>query len=634
VEVSVKEDVSGVAQAPEAETVTFKAEIRQLLDILVHSLYTEREIFLRELISNASDALNRMRFEMLTQHEIVDPDAELNIRISLDKENRLLTISDTGIGMTRTELAENLGTIARSGAREFIQAAKESQSEEVIDVIGRFGVGFYSVFMVAEWVRVTSRSFLLDAEPASWYATGADTYTLEAAQKTSRGTAIEIKLREDALEFLEEHRLRDIIRKHSDFVAFPIYLGDSTEKVNQQKALWREQPRQVTEEQYQEFYKQLTLEYENPLETIHLVTDAPVQIYALLYIPGKAQRGIFSLRKEDGLKLYSHQVLIQEYTKDLLPEFFRFMHGIVDSEDLPLNVSRESIQSNSVLARIKKVLFGRLVSSLKEMALKNPEKYAAFWDEFGVYLKEGVATTRETTDRESLYPLLRFRTTRFSDTWNSLAEYVGRMKGGQKAIYYILGDDPHSVSYSPHLDYFRKRGYEVLTLTDPVDSFMLLGLAEYEGFSLKNVAAADLELPAEDEKQAEEQAEEIEEDQVKQLVDRFKNQLGERVTDVRITNRLSGSVARLVDPEGSLGQEMQRVYRLMERDFEVPKKVLELNPRHPLLLGLQTLPDTEPLAVAVIEQIYESALLVEGIHPEPASMIQRIQQIMEAAVRK
>lgn len=615
-------------------TFEFKAEIRQLLDILVHSLYTEREIFLRELISNASDALSRVQFEMLTNREVKDADEPLKIHIEADKEQRLLRISDTGIGMTRAELVENLGTIAHSGAREFIKAAEESGSQDVLEVIGRFGVGFYSVFMVAEWVTVTSRSYLPEAEAASWHATGADTYTLGEAEKETRGTTIEIKLREDAAEFAEEQRLREIIRRHSDFVPYPIYLGEAEEKVNQQQALWRKPPREVEAEQYQSFYQQLTLEFEPPLEHIHLVADAPVQIYALLYIPASPQKGVFSLRKEDGLKLYSHNVMIQEYSRELLPEYMRFMQGVVDSEDLPLNVSRESVQSSAVIARLKKVLTGRVLSTLKEMALKDTEKYQKFWERYGMFIKEGIAATQDERERSELYPLVRFYTTKFPDEYSSLLEYVGRMKAGQKAIYYILGEDRHSVGFSPHLDYFRRYGYEVITLTEAIDSFMLLGLTEFEGFPLKNVAAGDLELPEDEAEEAQAEEAEADQDQVAALIERFKTTLGERVAEVRTTRRLSDSAARLVDPEGAMGQEMQRVYRIMGQDYEVPKKVLEINAQHPLMVSLMARPEGDELAREVIEQVYESALLVEGLHPEPASMINRIQAIMEAAVKK
>jgi molecular chaperone HtpG len=614
------------------QTVAFKAEIRQLLDILVHSLYTEREIFLRELISNASDALSRMRFELLTNRDVLDPQVELSIRIQAEKEARVLIVSDTGVGMTRQELAENLGTIAHSGARAFIEASSQGANAEVFDVIGQFGVGFYSVFMAAEWVRVTSRSYRPEAEAAAWFATGADIYTLSPAEKAERGTTIEIKLKEDAAEFADEQRLREIIRKHSDFIAFPIYVGEGDQQANQQKALWREQPRSLSEEQYDDFYKQLTLDFEKPLLHIHIQTDAPVQVYAVLFVPGRAERGVFSLRKEDGLKLYNRKVLIQEYSRDLLPEYLRFLQGVVDSEDLPLNVSREAIQSSAVMSKLKKVLTGRALGALKEMALKEPEKYHTFWKAFGMFLKEGVAASREPADREAIYPLLRLHTTAFPDEWVSLSDYVGRMKAGQKSIYYILGDDPRSAQHSPHLDYFKRHGYEVLALSDPIDSFMLLGLPVFEGHRLENVAAPDLELPQAEVSPPAEEPAPIPEADFTSLTARFKAVLGERVSDVRATDRLSGSVARLVDQEGAMGQEMQRVYRLMEREYEAPKKVLELNPRHPILGRLAGLAEDAPLSKAIIEQIYESALLVEGLHPDPASMIGRIQQIIEAAL--
>ncbi|RPI34911.1 MAG: molecular chaperone HtpG [Chloroflexota bacterium] len=615
----------------ETSTVAFKAEIRQLLNILIHSLYTEKEIFLRELISNASDALNRMRFELLTNRNVLDPDIDLFIRIRFDPDQRLLTIQDTGIGMTREELVENLGTIAHSGVRAFIEAAQEG-SKDLSEVIGQFGVGFYSVFMVAEWVKVTSRSYRPEAEAATWHATGTDTYTIGPGSKESRGTTIEILLKEDAAEFAKENRLRETIRKHSDYVAFPIYFNDGQEQVNRQTALWRTSPREVTEEQYDEFYKQFTLEPKKPLLHVHVMTDAPVQVFAVLYVPASAERGLFSLRKDEGLKLYSRKVLIREYTKDLLPEYFRFVQGVVDSEDLPLNVSREAIQSSAVMGRLKKILTSELVGALKNLAQKDAETYNGFWLEFGRYVKEGIAT--DHVEREKLYPLLRFRTNQAQDSWSSLADYIGRMKPNQTEIYYLLGDDERSVTRSPHLDYFQQRGYEVIVLTDPIDSFMVLGLTDYEGHKFRNAAASDLTLPEEEGEKPAEEAASIPENEFVSLVERFKNQLGERVTDVRATNRLSNSVARLVDPEGALNQEMQRVYRLVDRDFEAPKKVLELNPRHKILQQLKDMPPESELSKLVIEQIYESALLIEGLHPDPAGMIPRIQQLMEAALQK
>jgi HSP90 family molecular chaperone len=616
--------------SPETAAVPFRAEIRQLLNILVHSLYTEREIFLRELISNASDALNRMRFEMLTNRDVLDPDAELSIRVQADPESKTLTISDNGVGMTREELVENLGTIAHSGVRAFIEAAKD-ETTQLSDVIGQFGVGFYSVFMVAESVRVTSRSFHPEAEAAQWYATGEETYTLGSAEKSDRGITIEIKLKEDAAEFSQEFRLRDVIRTHSDYVAFPIYLNEGAEQVNRQTALWRSTPREVTQEQYLDFYKQFTLEAKEPLLHLHVVTDAPVQVYAILFVPERAERGLFSMRKDDGLKLYSRKVLIRDYTKDLLPEYFRFVQGVVDSEDLPLNVSRESVQSSAVMTRLKKILTGQLLNALKDQADKQSESYQRFWQEFGRFIKEGIAA--DHAEREKLYPLLRFRTTRHPDLWRSLNEYVGGMTPGQKEIYYLLGDDLRSIQRSPHLDYFNKVGNDVIMLAEPIDSFMVLGLTTYEGFKFQNAASASLELPEEAE-QATADAPAISGEDFEALAERFKAQLGERVSAVKPSQRLSDSVARLVDPEGVLNQEMQRVYRMMDRDFEVPAKILELNPRHPILSHLKDLPAADELSVAIIEQIYESALLIEGLHPDPAGMIPRIQQLMQAALAR
>lgn len=616
---------------PTSEPTQFKAEIRQLLDILIHSLYSDREIFLRELVSNASDALNRLRFEMLTNRDVLDPDAELEIRITADKEARILRIADSGIGMTEEELATNLGTIAQSGAREFIQAAKEG-TENLSDIIGQFGVGFYSCFMVAESVRVVSRSYRKDAAAAAWVSSGGDTFTLEAAEREQRGTTIEITLKEEAAEFADEWRLKQIIRMHSDFVAYPIYVGEDQEPTNQRTALWRQSPRDLDDEKYNEFYKQMTLDADAPLARAHVVTDAPVQLYAVLFVPPSTEKGMFALRREDGLKLYARKVLIQEYTKDLLPEYFRFVHGIVDSEDIPLNVSREMVQSSPVMQRIKKVLTGRVVSMIEGIAKDqdNPQAYETFWQRFGSFIKEGVAS--DQSDGKTLYPLLRFKTTTSDGAWRSLNAYVAAMKPDQKKIYYLLGEDSRTLSRSPHLDYFRKNDYEVLLLGDLIDSFMVMGIPEYEGFELVNVAASDLELPPAGEAREEETPEILNETDRDSLVERFKAVLGDRVSDVRTTTRLSDSIARLVDPEGALKQEMQRVYRLMDREFEAPKKVLELNPKHPMLGRIAALPD-DTLAGLFIEQIYENTLLIEGIHPDPAGMIPRLESLMKAALK-
>jgi molecular chaperone HtpG len=619
------------APAPAPEAITFRAEIRQLLNILIHSLYTDREIFLRELISNASDALNRVQFVMLTDRDVRDPNAELAVHIHGDPEARTLTISDSGDGMTREEMIENLGTIAHSGAASFLKSLEEGQ--KLSDVIGQFGVGFYSVFMVADEVTVTSLSRRPEATAWTWTAAGGDSYSIEPAEKSERGTTITLKLKEEAKEFSESYRLRDVIHKHSDFVSFPIYLGDDAEPVNQRSALWRQPASQITDEAANEFYKQLTLDFDPPLARAHLNTDAPVQIYALLFVPAKAERGMFSARKDHGLKLYSRKVLIQEYAKDLLPNYLRFVEGVVDSEDLPLNVSRETVQANKVMERLKNALTHKLIDTLKELAVKDKEKFEAFWKSYSNYIKEGMAT--DPTARERLTPLLRFYSSRAGgdQALSSLADYTSRMKPEQRTIYYLLGDDVRSAAHSPHLDYFRQQQLEVLYLVDPLDSFLLPGLQSYEGFPLKNVNDPTLDLAKPD--SAETPA--MPQPEFDALVARFKAQLGERVTDVRSTDRLVDSAIRLVAPDGARDQDMDRVRRMLEKDYTIPKKVVEINPQHPLVKNLAELIQagaSDDLANDVIEQLYENALLVEGLLPNPADMVGRIQKLMEAATKQ
>jgi molecular chaperone HtpG len=605
------------------QEISFKAETRQLLNILIHSLYSEREVFLRELISNASDSLTRLNFETLTNRDILDPETELGIWINVDAENKILTIRDTGIGMTREELIENLGTIAHSGAKAFLDAASQGQ-KLTADIIGQFGVGFYSAFMVAEWITVTSRSFKLDAQAAVWHSTGSDTYTIEPAEKADRGTVVTIKLKDDADEFLQEYRINTIVKKHSDYIPYPIYFGEDNKQINRQTAIWRQMPQQVEQSTYDDFYKQFTLESEAPLLKLHLNIDAPVQLYAILFVPGDHEKGIMSLRRQDGLKLYARKVLIQEYCKDLLPEFLRFIQGVVDSEDLPLNISRETIQSNRVMQQIKKVVTSKLIDQLKTTAAEKPEVYQKFWNEFGMFIKEGIATSYDHYD--ALLPLLRFKTAEHADQLISLDDYVKSMKPGQDKIYYILGEDEKSVLASPHLEIIRHNAMDAILLTDVIDTFMIMHLDKYLDFQLVNAASSDLSLPQKDQ----EKEEKPEENQG--IVDRFKQQLGDRVVDVRTTSRLVESPARLVDQGGSSAAEMQRAYRLLNKEFEMPKKVLEVNPKHPIIQRLEKHPLDDPMAQEMIEQIFDNCLLVEGLHPNPASMISRIQKFMEASL--
>ena len=619
-----------------AETRAFQAEIRQLLDILVHSLYTEREIFLRELISNASDALNRAQFEQLTQHDMLDADAELEVRLAMDEEAGTLTISDSGIGMTRADMEQNLGVIAHSGAKAFVAAMQEGNNAAQ-DVIGQFGVGFYSVFMIAQRVRVISRPHIPDESAWAWESGGDETWTIEAAERERRGTDVIITLREDAQEFLKPFRLKDVIRRHSDYIAFPIYVGDDGEPTNRQTALWRQRAGEISEEQYAEFYRTLTLDFGAPRGHLHVRADVPLQFYALLYVPQGDGPNLLGIQREPGLKLYARKVLIEEASTDLLPEWLGFVVGVVDSEDLPLSVSRESVQATRVMGHLKQTLTRRLLGELKRMAAKDRERYLGVYQSFGRYLKQGLAINEE--EREVLEQLLYFSSTLDDDgeQFHSLQDYVGRLAEGQADIYYILGEDIHSARRSPHLDAFRRRGIEVLYFTDPVDPFMLMGLESYDDHRLRNVDEADIDLEGIGELQQEPEGEgraALSASDFDALQERFRSVLGERVQEVRAGSGLVDSPARLVSVEGAQERYLYRVNRLLEREVELPVRSLELNPRHALLHnlgGMLAARPQDPLIDATIEQLYETALLQDGLHPDPASMADRLLLLMEAA---
>ncbi|NTW01001.1 MAG: molecular chaperone HtpG [Oscillochloris sp.] len=616
------------------ESMTFRAEVQQVLHILAHSLYTDREVFLRELISNASDALNRLQFEMLTNQDVLDADAELAIWVEVDKEARTVTVRDTGTGLTRQEMIDHLGTIAQSSARAFVQQAK-AQNASASEIIGQFGVGFYSVFMVADKVSVVSRSFKLDAEAAAWEATGGDSFTLSAAEREQRGTSITLHLKEDAADFANDWKLEQIIKRHSDFVSFPIYLGER--QANQQKALWRRAPREVEPEQYKSLYQQMTMDYEEPLLKLHLSTDVPIDLHSILFVPSKRERGLIERRIEGKIKLYSRKVLIQEDAKDLLPNYFRFIEGVIDSEDLPLNVSREGVQSDvgtniksPVQQRIRKTLTGRLHRELNELAEKDPTKFAAFWKEFGVFIKEGVATDFE--QREELLKLLRFNSTTSGDALITLAEYKGRVVEGQKEIYYVMGGSLEAARTSPHLDPFTARGIEVLLFGDIMDGFMLSGLREFEGMKLRNVDEADLELPGE---VAAPEAR-LSDAEFATLAERLAAVLGEHVKEIRASKVLRDSPARLVSDEDGPGREMQRIQQMLGRETELQPRVLELNSAHPLVASLAkrvAIDPSDPIVAAAAEQLYDNALLLEGLHQNPATMVPRILKLLEAAAR-
>ena len=611
----------------QVEALQFQAEVQQLLNILAHSLYTEKEIFLRELISNASDALNRLQFEMLTNREVLQPEAELAIQIDFDTEAHTLTISDSGIGMTREELIDNLGTIAHSGAMAFIRQLEEGQRPT--DIIGQFGVGFYSVFMVADEVTVTSRSYRPDAAAWRWTSKGENTYHLAPAEKESRGTTIELQLNEDSQDYAASWRLESIIKKHSDFISFPISVQDKV--VNQQTALWRKSPREVEAEDYDSFYRQLTLNPDKPLLNTHMVTDVPVDIHALLFVPRTRDGSILQMRTDHGLKVYIRNVLIQENNKDLLPNHLRFVEGIVDSEDLPLNISRESVQRNPVVRRISKAITGQIHKSLKELGQEKPDEYQVFWEAFGLFIKEGL--TMDPSNRDDLLPLLRFHSSRAGEDLIDLDKYVEGMKADQEKIYYVLGEDLETLNRSPHLDYFQANDLEVLYLVDPLDGFMVQALQTYQEKPLQNVDDAGLSLPDEEDS---EDTDSIAAEDFEGLTSRVKTILGDQVVEVRASRLLRDSPARLVSPEDSPDRDTHRLRRLLEEEFELPPRILELNRGHALIQNLANLirdQAEDPRIETVTKQLFDNLLLLEGLHPNPAEMVPRLQTLLEEALK-
>lgn len=488
-------------QGHNVEQFAYKAEMQQLLQLIIHSLYTHPEVFLRELVSNSSDALNKVRFRSISGETVVSPESELAIRITTDKDNATLTIEDSGCGMTREELIENLGTVAKSGTLEFLQKVRDGKQATEGDLIGQFGVGFYSVFMVTDEVTVETRSANTDSVAWKWTSSGEGTYTVEQSDKETRGTKITFTLREDHKEFAEEYRIQSIVKKYSNYVDFPIYVND--EKVNSVTALWHKKSADVTEEELEEFYKFATNDFDKPLGHLHLSLEGAVEFKALLFIPSIAPVNMFRDFEDRSAHLYANKVLIQQNCKDLLPEYLRFVRGVVDTPDLPLNVSREVTQNSPVMAKIRSVITGKVLGLLEDWAQNDTEKFNTFYKNFGMMLMLGI--NNDYSNRERIIKLLRFSTTvTESDTRISLADYISRMKTDQKEIYYISGDNRAQLLGSPNIEYFVKNGFEVLLLTDPVEVFTAPYIGEFEGKRL--VAADKAELPNEsaDEKEEEE----------------------------------------------------------------------------------------------------------------------------------
>ncbi len=612
----------------------FKAEVKKLLDILVHSLYTSREIFFRELISNASDALDKVRFEITRGAEILDKDLPLEIKIELDEKKNTLTISDSGIGMSRDELIANIGTIAKSGTEEFVKLMAEAKGD-VSNIIGKFGVGFYSVFMVASEVVIKSKSYQKDEPAVEWHSDGLGEYEIsELDEKLSRGTTIIVHLKEDAKEFTEKWRVENIIKKHSNFVSFPIYLG--SEKINTINAIWREPKSSIKPEQYNEFYKFLTYDSEEPMDIIHKAVDAPIQFNALLFIPKKSGDYFWMDRENYGLDLYVRRVLIQHKNKDLVPEYLSFVKGVVDSEDLPLNISRETLQENVVFTKIASSVTNTVLTHLIDKAKNDNAAYLEFWKEHGRIMKLGYG---DFTNHDKYMELIRFNSSGCKDTNElcSLADYTSRMKEEQKEIYYVIGTNREAVETDPHLEIFRNKGLEVLYLFDPVDEFVIQSLHKYKDFEFKSVDSPDLKKldKIKDVEEKKSDVNEMNKDDAKHfssLLSKMKTILGDRVEDVVESKRLIGSASCLVAKDEGMSSTMQKIMRLSNQEIAAQKKLFEINPNHKLvrnLLKVFKVNSNDEFIQTATEQLFESAQLQIGELNDPHKLIKRINQILE-----
>ena len=625
--------------APNAgETHEFRTEIRKLLDIITHSIYTNHEIFLRELVSNASDALDKLRFETSRGTEMIEPETPLEIRISTDESGKRLAIVDTGCGMTRDEMVEDLGTIAKSGTEDFMRSVTENtDADAASNLIGRFGVGFYSVFMVAEKVIVTSRSYKPGVAAARWISDGSGSFTVEEIPDAApRGTTIEILLREDGKDFAKPEKVKAVLTKHSNFISFPILVNG--QKVNTMPALWRESKFSIKPEQYKEFYQFLTFDPEEPLLTIHVNVDAPVQFTALLFIP-KRGMGPMTYRENlhHGLDLYVRRVLISKDVKDVIPEYLGFVRGVVDTEDLPLNISRETLQENVILRKIQSVLTKQVLDKLKALAKEDPAKYNEFFKQHGQAMKLGYG---DYVNRELFADLLRFDSSAVTEGANmaSLGDYVTRMRDGQKTIYYLSGPSRASLDLNPHLEIFRAKGLEVFYLYDPVDEFIMESLKTYKELPLKSAEHVDnAELDIFEETAPKPEIPELSKDDqasMNDFIKKIKEVLGDRVTDVRLSTRLTQSPSCLVSPDENMTSNMQRIMQMVTKDSSIPKKALEINRDHALIRHLLEIFRRDPadsFLTQSVEQLYDSALLLDGYLADPHQMVSRINELLTDA---
>ncbi len=627
---------------------TFQAEIKQLLHLLSHSLYQNREIAIRELISNASDALDKFRHLTLTNSEIPN-DTPLEITLEPNEAESLLVIRDNGIGMAHDELVKNLGTIAHSGSLEFLRntAQQGNAAASNLSLIGQIGVGFYSAFMLANKVEVLSRSYQSD-EGWKWESDGSGRFTVEPHSGLSRGTQIRLHLKTDLKEFTQPWRLKSVLKQYSTFVPHPIKLGD--EVVNDQKPIWVEPKSKVTDEEYQKFFEHLTHGMgDKPLWHLHLTADSPFQFHSILYCPETNVERLGFGRAEHGVQLCAKRILVQHNCRELLPDYLRFLHGLVDSADLPLNVSREALQDNTVFRKIKKVLTKKVLSHLESVATDTPDEYLTFYRQFGITLREGLHSDFE--HREEIAGLLRFATSALPpevdkpEPLTSFADYVKRASESQKQIYFVGGPDRKSLEKNPNLEIFRRKKLEVLFVTDPVDEFVLSNLRNYQGKDLVAIDSSQIEFPpasdaekADEAKAEEQQTAAAESSGFQRVLELFREELGDGVTEVRASKRLTDSVCCLVNPEGSMSAQLQKVLSMGDRDLPVSKKILEVNPSAPLIARLSGIVDRAEQAAFIKQcgrQLFANALLLEGVPLDPAELVSRVQGFMlDAATTK
>ena len=627
----------------EVEKHGFQTEVNQLLKLMIHSLYSEKEIFLRELISNASDACDKLRYQSLTNPQLLDDDSELAVHVSFDEKKKTITISDNGIGMSHDDVIENIGTIARSGTKHFLDSLTGEKSKDA-QLIGQFGVGFYSVFMVTEHVTLSTRKAGSDSKDGViWASDGQGEYTLETADIEQRGTSITLKLKKQEKEFLDDYRLKSIIRKYSEHISLPIYMPEVNteenkdedksksaneevkwEAVNTGTALWARAKREIKKEEYNQFYTSMTYDTEEPLAVLHNHVEGKQQYTSLFYIPKKAPFDLWDRDRKTGIKLYVRRVFIMDDTKYLMPSYLRFVRGLVDANDLPLNVSREFLQHNQSIDKIKNASVKKILNEIKKISEKKAEEYQAFWDEFGKVIKEGVV--EDFDNRELLQTLLRFSSTNTMDEKQtvSLNDYISRMPEEQKSIYYITADSHAAAKNSPHLELFKKNNTEVLLLSDPVDEWLVAHLHEFDGKSLKSIAkGADLdELQSEEAKQKTE----AQQKDYSDLIESFKKALEDKAKDVRLSQRLTDSPACLVADEHDLGGNMERLLKSMGQDAPSSKPIMEINAEHPILINLK---DSEGELEDWANVLYDQAALSEGAPlNDPSEYVKRVNSLL------